>query len=55
MTVEPGFGGQKLMTNQIEKIKKTKSLIGDRNIDIEVDGGINTKIQKLLSKQELMF
>ena len=50
MTVEPGFGGQKLMTNQIEKIKKTKSLIGDRKIDIEVDGGINTKNSKALIK-----
>ena len=41
MTVEPGFGGQKLMSNQIEKIVKVKELVGDRTIDIEVDGGIN--------------
>ena len=41
MTVEPGFGGQKFMSNQIEKIVKIKELVGDRAIDIEVDGGIN--------------
>ena len=48
MTVEPGFGGQKLMNDQIEKIKKTKELIGNRAIDIEVDGGINTQNAKIL-------
>ncbi len=41
MTVEPGFGGQKFMNNQIDKIIKIKELVGDKNIDIEVDGGIN--------------
>ena len=41
MTVEPGFGGQKFMSNQIEKIVKVKELVGNRVIDIEVDGGIN--------------
>tara|TARA_B100001559_G_C15894307_1_gene346692 strand:- start:16 stop:459 length:444 start_codon:yes stop_codon:yes gene_type:complete len=41
MTVEPGFGGQKFMSDQIEKIVKIKELVGDRIIDIEVDGGIN--------------
>tara|TARA_A100001035_G_scaffold48549_1_gene35059 strand:- start:881 stop:1531 length:651 start_codon:yes stop_codon:yes gene_type:complete len=48
MTVEPGFGGQKLMNDQIEKVKKTKELIGNRAIDIEVDGGINTQNAKIL-------
>ena len=41
MTVEPGFGGQKFMKNQIEKINQVRELVGNRNIDIEVDGGIN--------------
>lgn len=41
MTVEPGFGGQKFMDNQLQKIKKIKELITDYNIDLEVDGGIN--------------
>ena len=48
MTVEPGFGGQKLIKDQIEKIKETKKLIGNKKIDIEVDGGINKKNAKTL-------
>ena len=41
MTVEPGFGGQKFMKNQIDKIVKIKEIVGGKNIEIEVDGGIN--------------
>ena len=38
MSVEPGFGGQKFMEESLEKIKKVRQM--DKNIDIEVDGGI---------------
>lgn len=38
MSVEPGFGGQKFMSESLEKIKKIRQM--DKNIDIEVDGGI---------------
>lgn len=48
MTVEPGFGGQKFIHSQIQKIKDMKKLIGNRNIDIEVDGGINFETAKLV-------
>lgn len=41
MTVNPGFGGQQFMTNQLEKIAKVKKMIGARNIILSVDGGIN--------------
>lgn len=41
MSVNPGFGGQKFITNSIKKIEKTKKLIGQREIIISVDGGIN--------------
>lgn len=41
MTVNPGFGGQKFMLPQLEKISEVKQLIGRRNIVVEVDGGIN--------------
>ncbi len=41
MAVNPGFGGQTFIESQLEKIKKIKEMIGDRDIKIEVDGGIN--------------
>ena len=50
MTVEPGFGGQQLIKSQIEKIKEIRKIIGNRNIDIEVDGGVNLKNAKELKK-----
>ncbi|MBA8902232.1 ribulose-phosphate 3-epimerase [Phyllobacterium sp. P30BS-XVII] len=40
MTVNPGFGGQKFITETLGKIRKIKAMIGDRPIDLEVDGGI---------------
>lgn len=43
MTVNPGFGGQSFIASQIEKIRSLRSLIGDRPIELEVDGGINPK------------
>lgn len=41
MTVEPGFGGQKFMENMMEKVQRTKKIIGDRPIWLQVDGGIS--------------
>lgn len=43
MTVNPGKGGQKLITETLDKIKNLKQYILDNNleIDIEADGGIN--------------
>ena len=41
MTVEPGFGGQKFMSAMMEKVSKTRSIIGDRPIWLQVDGGIS--------------
>ena len=46
MTVEPGFGGQKFLSNQLKKIKDIKDLISNRNIELEVDGGINYDTSK---------
>ncbi len=45
MTVEPGLGGQKLIPETLEKVKKLKEYIEENNIDIdiEVDGGINSE------------
>ncbi len=43
MTVEPGFGGQEFMEDQLSKIRGISSLIKEQELDclIEVDGGIN--------------
>jgi ribulose-phosphate 3-epimerase len=41
MTVEPGFGGQKFMENMMGKVRTTRTLIGDRPIWLQVDGGIS--------------
>lgn len=49
MSVEPGMGGQKFIEGTIDRIKELKKLIGNRNILIEVDGGINSdNINKLV-------
>lgn len=43
MTVNPGFGGQSFIVSQLNKIERIKNKIikSDRNIELEVDGGIN--------------
>lgn len=41
MTVNPGFGGQKFLESQCDKIRRIRSMIGARPIDLEVDGGVN--------------
>ena len=43
MSVNPGFGGQEFLNSSTEKIKLIKDLVGDRDIKIQVDGGINDK------------
>ena len=45
MTVEPGYGGQALIPECLQKVKKLKAEIDKRglDIDIQVDGGINEK------------
>ena len=45
MSVNPGFGGQKFIKTQLEKIRRIRDLItaAGREIELEVDGGINSK------------
>ncbi len=45
MSVNPGFGGQKFIPSVIQKAKKLKELINEKNPDclIQVDGGVNDK------------
>ena len=41
MSVNPGFGGQSFIESQLDKIRNIRAMIGDRPIDIEVDGGVS--------------
>ncbi|GMB10854.1 MAG: ribulose-phosphate 3-epimerase [Candidatus Improbicoccus devescovinae] len=48
MTVNPGFGGQKFMNNQIEKLDILKNNKKNKDILLEVDGGINIETAKIV-------
>ena len=50
MTVNPGFSGQNFIASQVEKIRRIKAMIGDRSIEIEVDGGINAENVKMVTE-----
>ena len=52
MTVEPGKGGQTLLTNMIDKISDLKKYVENKNIDvdIEADGGINLNTYKSIKE-----
>jgi ribulose-phosphate 3-epimerase len=45
MTVHPGFGGQSFRADQMQKVKRARSLNG--TIDIEVDGGVNAETARV--------
>jgi ribulose-phosphate 3-epimerase len=49
MTVNPGFGGQKFIQSQIDKVRSLRALIGDRPIHIEIDGGITPETAPLMA------
>ncbi|MBV9051604.1 MAG: ribulose-phosphate 3-epimerase [Hyphomicrobiales bacterium] len=43
MTVNPGFGGQDFIPEVVEKVARIRAMTGERDIDIEVDGGITPR------------
>jgi ribulose-phosphate 3-epimerase len=49
MSVNPGFGGQKFIATQLEKVKVLRQAIdrSGRQIDLEIDGGINAETAQL--------
>ncbi|MCV6596275.1 MAG: ribulose-phosphate 3-epimerase [Mangrovicoccus sp.] len=49
MTVNPGFGGQKFIHSQLDKIKALRAMIGDRPVEIEIDGGVTAETAPLCS------
>ena len=50
MTVNPGFGGQKFIASTLKKIRRLREMIkaSGRNIELEVDGGVNADTAKLV-------
>lgn len=49
MTVNPGFGGQAFIESVCDKVARVKAMIGDRPIEIEVDGGVTPQTAPLVA------
>jgi ribulose-phosphate 3-epimerase len=49
MSVNPGFGGQSFIPDALEKLAAVRDMIGNRPIDLEVDGGVSTENARALA------
>ncbi|WP_319533517.1 ribulose-phosphate 3-epimerase [uncultured Cohaesibacter sp.] len=49
MSVNPGFGGQSFIPSTIDKIRSVRAMIGDRDIDIQIDGGVTPETAALVA------
>ncbi len=49
MSVNPGFGGQTFIPSTHRKIRDTRALLGDRRVDVSVDGGVKADLAKSLA------
>lgn len=49
MTVNPGFGGQKFIESQVDKVRRLRAMIGDRPVHIEIDGGVTRQTAPLVA------
>ena len=49
MTVNPGFGGQAFIPSVCEKVRRIHAMIGQRPIDIEIDGGMTAETAPLVT------
>jgi ribulose-phosphate 3-epimerase len=49
MTVNPGFGGQKFIASQVQKVRDLRAMIGDRPVHIEIDGGVTVQTAPLVA------
>mgnify|MGYP000200455290 CR=1 FL=1 len=49
MTVNPGFGGQKFIHSCVQKVTELREMIGDREVHIEVDGGVDPTTAPLVA------
>ena len=48
MTVNPGFGGQAFIPAVVDKVRRVQALVGNRPIDIEIDGGVTPETAPLV-------
>ena len=49
MTVNPGFGGQAFIGSVCDKVRRIKTMVGSRDIDIEIDGGVTVETAPLVA------
>ena len=49
MSVNPGFGGQAFIPTTHRKIREIRARLGDRSVDVSVDGGVKTDLAKSLA------
>ena len=49
MSVNPGFGGQSFIPSVVEKTRRVRAMIGDRDIDIQIDGGVTVETAPLVA------
>jgi len=49
MTVNPGFGGQAFIGAVCDKVRRIKAMVGRRDIDIEIDGGVTVETAPLVT------
>jgi ribulose-phosphate 3-epimerase len=50
MTVNPGFGGQAFIPSVCAKLRRIRAMVGDRDIDIEIDGGVTPETAPLVAE-----
>ena len=49
MTVTPGFGGQKFIHTCVQKVAELRHMLGDRDVHIEIDGGVDPSTAPLVT------
>ncbi len=49
MTVNPGFGGQKFIHSGVDKTRRLRDMIGDREVHIQIDGGVTVETAPLVA------
>ena len=50
MTVNPGFGGQAFIPEMLPKIEQVAAIIGDKDIQLQVDGGVTAQTASLVKQ-----